>query len=63
MFEALFSFLFKFPARVYERGDFTFVPILAPLVLLAIALALLAAVAYLHSRLSTVSVRDRVILG
>jgi uncharacterized membrane protein len=63
VFEALFSFLFKFPARVYERGDFTFVPILPPLILLGIALILLGAVGFLHGRMSTLSVRDRVILG
>ena len=63
MFEALFTFFFKYPLRVYERGEFTLVPVLPPLILFAAALVALAGIAFLHSRLAGVSPRDRLILG
>ena len=63
MFEALFTFFFKYPVRVYEKGDFTLVPVLPPLVLLGAAFVVLGIIALVHSRLSTLTIRDRVILG
>ncbi len=63
VFEALFAFLFKYPIRIYEKGDLTLLPVLPPLVLLLSAAIALSLVAVLHSRLRTLAPRDRLILG
>lgn len=63
MFEALFTFFFKYPLRVFERGELTVAPAAPALLLLLAAVALLGGVAFLHSRLTTLSRRDRIVLG
>lgn len=63
MFEALFTFLFKYPARVFSRGDFAFAPSMPALWLALAGVAALGAIAFLHSRLRSLSPRDRLILG
>lgn len=63
MFEALFTFLFKYPPRVFARGDFTVIPVIPSAVLLVAGIAALAGIAYLHSRLRSITPRDRAIIG
>jgi uncharacterized membrane protein len=63
VFEALFTFLFKYPPRVFERGDFTFAPVLPAMVLAGVAIGAIIGIGLLHSRLRTLAPRDRLILG
>jgi uncharacterized membrane protein len=63
VFEALFTFLFKYPLRVYERGELTLAPVVTPAVLLFTGIGALALVAVLHARLRSLTGRDRILLG
>lgn len=63
MFEALFTFFFKYPPRVFARGDLVFSPVAPAVWLVVLGVAAVAGIVYLHSRLSSLSPRDRAIIG
>jgi hypothetical protein len=61
--ESVFTFLFKYPLRLWERGDVVFAPVIpAPLIALA-GLVALALVVAAYGRLRRVSRTDRALLG
>ena len=61
--ESVFTFLFKYPPRLFQRGDLVLAPVVpAPLVALAFVLAL-ALVVLTYRRLRGVSRADRLLLG
>lgn len=61
--DALLTFLFKYPSRVWERGDLVWAPVLSPGVLVALGAAVLVAAVVAQARLRGVRRRDRVVLG
>ena len=63
VFESVVQFLFKYPSRVFERGDFVLSPVIPPLLLGIAALAAVAVVAYMYRQVKGVPLRDRLILG
>ena len=61
--ESVFTFLFKYPLRLFQRGELVLAPVVgAPLVALAL-LAALALVILSYPRLRGVSPADRALLG
>lgn len=63
VFEPIFTFFFKYPLRVYERGDVVLSPVVPP-ALLALGLALALAVVVLATRrLTPGGERGRLVLG
>lgn len=63
VFESVVQFLFKYPSRVFERGDFVLSPVVPPLILGLIALAGVGLVVFMYRQVKGVSLRDRLILG
>lgn len=61
--ESFLTFLFKYSPRVFERGELVLTPVLPPLVLGALALAVVALVVVLYARLHSVGTVDRAVLG
>jgi uncharacterized membrane protein len=61
--DAIFSFFFKYPLHLFQRGDVRFMPALPPVLLLGAAVLVLALVALTYARVRTSVRRDRVILG
>lgn len=59
----MFSFLFKYPLHLFQRGDVLLVPSLPPLVLALAAALVLALVAITYARVRTPVRRDRAILS
>ena len=62
-FETIFAFLFKYPTRVYERGEYVLAPVLPAWLIAVAAIAALALVIATYSRLRAVTRRDRIVLG
>jgi uncharacterized membrane protein len=62
-FESAVQFFFKYPTRVFSRGDFVWSPVLPPWLLGALALAAVAVVVIMYRRVTTVPMRDRLFLG
>ena len=62
-FESVVQFLFKYPSRVFSRGDFVWSPVVSPYILLVLAIAATAVAVGMYSRVTTVPLRDRLILG
>ena len=61
--ESAFTALFKYPPRVFQRGDFVLAPVV-PSVLLAFgAVIAVALVSWTYARVRAVRTRDRVVLG
>ena len=63
VFESVVQFLFKYPSRVFERGDFVLSPVIPPPLLGLAALAAVAVVVYMYRQVKGVPLRDRLILG
>jgi len=63
VFESVVQFLFKYPSRVFERGDFVLSPVIPPLILGLAALAGAALVVFMYRQVKGVPLRDRLILG
>jgi hypothetical protein len=61
MLDAVFAFLFKYPLRVYQRGDLILAPGWPPAVIAVTALAALVLVAAMYRRVRTSGRRDRVV--
>jgi len=62
-FEAVVQFLFKYPSRVFQRGDFVLSPVVPPFLLAVIALAGIGLVVFMYRQVKGVGVLDRVVLG
>ncbi|MGH7584028.1 MAG: hypothetical protein ACREL5_12460, partial [Gemmatimonadales bacterium] len=61
--EHLFTFLFKYPPRLYQRGDFVVSPVV-PIALLIVGLAVIAAIVVFAVRaLKGTRSADRVVLA
>lgn len=63
VFESIVQFLFKYPSRVFQRGDFVLSPVIAPLLLGVLALIAVGVVVYMYRQVKGVPLRDRVVLG
>ena len=61
--ESVFTFLFKYPPRLFERGDVVLAPVVPAPVLVLVGLAALVLVALTYRRLRGVSTLDRALLG
>ena len=61
MLETVFTFLFKYPVRVYQRGDLILAPGWPPAVIALLALAGLVLVAATYRRLRTSGRKDRLV--
>ncbi len=61
--ESVFTALFKYPPRVFQRGDFVLAPVLPAALLALAAVATLVLVGVLYSRTRAVKTRDRIVLG
>ena len=61
--DAIVTFFFKFPARVFARGDFALAPVVPTIFIAVAAAASVILIAFLYARVSTISPRDRIILG
>ena len=61
--DALLTFLFKYPSRVWERGEIIWGPVLSPGVLLALGVTGVGLALIAQTRLRGVRRRDRIILG
>lgn len=62
-FESVLTFLFKYPPRVFHRGDFVLAPVVPVLLLALIAVGALALVVLSYRRVQAVSTTDRAVLG
>lgn len=63
VFEAVVQFLFKYPSRVFERGEFVLSPVIPPLIVGLVALAGIALVIFMYRQVQGVTTRDRLVLG
>lgn len=61
-FDALSTWLFKYPPRAFARGDFVVAPVVPALALLIAAAVIALLVLVLHARLRSLRVLDRVVL-
>ena len=61
--ESVFTFLFKYPPRLFERGDVVLTPVVAAPVLALAGLGALALIVLTYRRLRGVSTLDRALLG
>lgn len=61
--EAVLTFLFKFPPRVFQRGELVIAPVVPALVLAVAAAAAIAVVVVMYGRLKKVTRRDQIALG
>jgi hypothetical protein len=61
--EQIFVFLFKYPWRLYERGDIALAPALPPLAIALLAGAALALVGVSYARVRAPRRRDRIVLA
>ncbi len=62
-FESVLTFLFKYPLRVYERGDVVLAPVIPVVLLAAIGVVALVLIIAMYRRVQMVSARDRTVLG
>ena len=61
--DAVVAFFFKFPPRVFSRGDLVVAPVLPIALLVGSALVAMLFIAWAYSRVRTLGVGDRVVLG
>lgn len=62
-FEPVVTFLFKYPPRVFQRGDLVLAPVVPALLIALAALGALALITVMYRRLRAVSRVDRAVLG
>ena len=62
-FESFFTFFFKYPPRVFQRGDVILAPAIPALLIAIAAVAALALVVVMYHRVKAVNRLDRVVLG
>lgn len=63
LLDALLTLLFKYPLRVFERGDMVLAPVVPVLVIGVAALVAVLIVAIAYARVRTLEPLDRVVLG
>ena len=63
LLDALLTLLFKYPLRVFERGDMVLAPVVPVLVIAIAALVSVMVVAIAYARVRTLKPLDRVVLG
>ena len=63
LFDSLFTFLFKYSSRVFERGQLVLSPVLPPAVVVLLAIAALTVIGLTYRGVRAVSVTDRLVLG
>ena len=61
--ESVFTFLFKYPPRLFQRGDVVLAPVVTAPVLALAWFATLVVIVLTYRRLRGVSALDRVLLG
>jgi hypothetical protein len=61
--ESVFTFLFKYPPRLFQRGDVVLAPVVPAAVLALVGLGAIVAVVLTYRRLRGVSTLDRALLG
>ena len=61
--DAVVAFFFKYPLRVFSRGDLVVTPVLPVLVVAAAAIVALLVVAFAYARVRTLRPIDRTVLG
>jgi hypothetical protein len=61
--DAIVTFFFKYPARVFARGDIVLAPVVPAMVLALVAVLAVLLIVVLHARVRTLPVRDRLVLG
>ncbi len=61
--DAIVTFLFKFPLRVFERGEMVIAPVVPALVITSAAIVAVLLVGILYARVRTLAPRDRIVLG
>jgi len=61
--ESVFTFLFKYPPRLWQRGDFVLAPVIPAPVIALLGLGALVLVVVSYRRLRGVSLTDRLLLG
>ena len=62
-FESVLTFLFKYPPRVFQRGDLILAPVLPAMLVVLVAAGALALIAVMYSRVRAVRRRDRIVLA
>ena len=62
-FEPAFTFLFKYPSRVFERGTLVLAPVVPRWALAVAVAAALVIVIWAYSRVRAVSLADKLVLG
>lgn len=62
-FDSVVTFFFKYPPRVFQRGDLVLAPVVPALVVVVAAVAAVALVVVLYRGVRAVSGRDRVVLA
>lgn len=63
MLDALSTLLFKYPPRMFERGEMVVAPVLPALVIATFALIAVLIVGYAYGRVRTLRPADRMVLG
>ncbi len=61
--DAIVTFFLKFPLRVFARGEMVIAPVIPAATLLAAAVLAVLLIAFFYSRVRTLMVRDRLVLG
>lgn len=61
--ESVFTFLFKYPLRVFQRGDFVFAPVVPEWLIAVAAIAALVLIVVTYRHVKAVSTLDRVALA
>ena len=61
-FESVITFFFKYPPRVFQRGDLVLAPVIPAILIVLAAVAAVALVVVLYRRVKAVSGRDRIVL-
>jgi len=62
-FESVVTFLFKYPPRVFQRGDLVLAPVVPALLIALLATGAVALIVVMYRRLRSVSRFDRTALG
>ncbi len=61
--ESVFTAFFKYPPRVFQRGDFVLAPVVPTVLLVIAGVAALVLVGLTYSRVRAVKVREKIVLG
>ncbi|MEO7456058.1 MAG: hypothetical protein ABIY52_07330 [Gemmatimonadaceae bacterium] len=62
-FETVFAFLFKYPLRVFQRGDLIVAPVIPAWLLLVVGIAAVALIVVTYRRVQAVTNTDRAVLA